>query len=89
MLGVLTLMGLSCCMLRRLIISLIRLLSFIPPTGGATPWFWMPTTPPPPDPLWEGGGCELTQMYRQPTHNHKPPGVVQNRAALRCSEAKH
>ena len=39
--------------------------------------------------LWEGGGCELTQMYRQPKHKDKPPRVVLNWSALQCSKAKH
>ena len=41
------------------------------------------STPPPPPPPAH------TQMFRQPTHNHKPPRVVQNWSALRCSKAKH
>ena len=37
--------------------------------------------------LWEGGGCELTRIYRQPTHKREPLGVVLNRSALQCSKA--
>ena len=40
--------------------------------------------------LWEGGGCELTQMYSwpRPQHHQRPPRVVENRSALQCSKAK-
>ena len=40
--------------------------------------------------LWEGGGCELTSMYRwpRPKRSQQPLGVVQNWSALQCSPEK-